>query len=76
MGRLREVSGFALLLTGLVGCLLPVIPGIPMVMAGVALLGADHPRIRPAIRRLKQWSNLLARRGKATPGRDRAADDW
>jgi uncharacterized membrane protein YbaN (DUF454 family) len=59
MGRLREISGFALLIAGLVGCLIPLIPGSPMVIAGAALLGADHPRIRPSIRRLEQWSDLL-----------------
>ena len=59
MGRLREISGFVLLIAGLVGCLIPLIPGSPMVIAGAALLGADHPRIRPSIRRLEQWSDLL-----------------
>ncbi len=60
MGRLREVAGFTLLIAGLIGCLLPVIPGSPMVIAGLALLGVDHPKIRSTMQRLEQWSELLS----------------
>lgn len=59
LGQLREVSGFALLIIGLISCLIPVIPGSPMVIAGIALLGSDHPKIRPSIRRLERWRDLL-----------------
>jgi uncharacterized protein len=60
MGRLREVAGFILLIAGLIGCLLPVIPGSPMVIAGLALLGVDHPKIRSTMQLLEQWSELLS----------------
>lgn len=59
-GQLREICGFALLIIGFIGCLIPVIPGSPMVVAGIALLGSDHLRIRLSIRRLEQWRDLLA----------------
>ena len=45
--RLREFSGFALILIGIVAGPLPVIPGIPLIMAGMALVGKDHRLIRP-----------------------------
>ena len=61
MPRLREISGLALVIAGLIGCLIPVIPGTPMVIAGVALLGTDHPTIRSSIQRMKEYSDLLAR---------------
>ena len=63
--RLRKVAGFTLLIAGLIGCLLPLVPGGPMVIAGVALLGADHPRIRPTIRRLEQWGDWCERKWRS-----------
>ncbi len=62
MTRLREVTGFALLIAGLVGLLLPVMPGIPLLIAGVALLGSKHPRVQPWIKRIEQWRSSLRRK--------------
>jgi len=31
---------------GVAGCLLPIIPGIPLIVAGVAILGTDHALVR------------------------------
>jgi uncharacterized membrane protein YbaN (DUF454 family) len=45
----RKVAGFSLLALGTVGCLLPVMPGIPFLLGGAALLGSDDPRIRRLI---------------------------
>jgi uncharacterized membrane protein YbaN (DUF454 family) len=47
--RLRSVGGVLLIVVGLLGFLLPVIPGVPLLMAGVALLGRDHRLVRPAL---------------------------
>jgi uncharacterized protein len=44
--KLRELSGFGLVALGVVGCLLPIIPGIPFLAAGVAVLGTDHVLVR------------------------------
>jgi hypothetical protein len=44
---------------GVIGTLLPIIPGIPMVIAGVALVGPGHPVLRPVMTRIERW-----RRGK------------
>jgi hypothetical protein len=52
----RRITGYGLLTAGVVGCLLPLIPGTAMLLAGVALLGFDDPLIRPwrqHIRRLR-----------------------
>ncbi|MBX6358494.1 MAG: hypothetical protein IRZ03_00285 [Acidobacterium ailaaui] len=40
---LRQVAGYACLLAGGVGCLLPVLPGIPLLIAGLGLLSVDSP---------------------------------
>jgi uncharacterized protein YqgC (DUF456 family) len=45
-----------LLVAGVIGTLLPIIPGIPLFIAGAAVLGPDHRLIRP----LTDW---LKRRG-------------
>ncbi len=43
---LRNVCGFALIAVGLVAMPVPIIPGIPLILAGAALLGRDHPIVR------------------------------
>jgi hypothetical protein len=55
--HLRLISGIVLLVCGLLGLILPIIPGIPLLIAGAALLGFDHPLIRPFARRFAQWRN-------------------
>jgi hypothetical protein len=35
-----------LIAAGIVAIPIPVIPGIPLIMAGAAVLGSDHPLIR------------------------------
>ena len=40
---------------GIVGTLPPIIPGIPMVIAGVALVGSGHPVLRPVMTRIERW---------------------
>ena len=55
MTRLREATGFALVIAGLLGMLLPLLPGVPLLLAGVAVLGTNHPRIQPWIVRIERW---------------------
>ena len=62
MTQLREAAGFALLIMGLVGWLRPIIPGTPFLIAGVAVLGIDHPKLQPWMTRLKRWRSMLRRR--------------
>ncbi len=57
--RWRNITGISLIVTGLVAMPVPVIPGIPMILAGVAVLGADHPLTRYFQRQLARWKPSL-----------------
>jgi uncharacterized membrane protein YbaN (DUF454 family) len=52
---IRTVIGLILIGVGLIGLLVPVMPGIPLLIAGVALVGTNHPWVRPVIARLRAW---------------------
>jgi uncharacterized protein YqgC (DUF456 family) len=59
----RTVIGVGLLILGVIGSLLPVIPGFVFFAAGIAVLGTDHAivrRFRPLVLRVRAW---LERRG-------------
>jgi len=43
---LRTSAGIALIVVGGIGVVLPVIPGIPLLAAGLALVAPDHPLVR------------------------------
>ncbi len=58
--RLREISGLTLVAVGIAGCLLPLLPGIPLILAGAALLGTDHALVR----RTRGW---LEKKGLVKP---------
>ncbi len=51
----RLVIGLILIGLGVIGMLLPIIPGIPLLIAGVAVVGTNHPWIRPVMVRLRAW---------------------
>ena len=53
----RSVCGYGLLIIGVAGCLLPIIPGIPFLLAGAAMLGWDHWAVRP-------WAKHLRRKAR------------
>jgi uncharacterized membrane protein YbaN (DUF454 family) len=53
--RIRLIGGFTLIGLGVLGTLLPIIPGVPLVFAGLALVGSDHPAIRRLRERLNRW---------------------
>jgi uncharacterized protein YqgC (DUF456 family) len=59
----RSVAGISLLVAGVIGTVLPVIPGIPLFIAGVAVLGPEHRLVRPITGWLRRrgWS---VRRGQ------------
>jgi uncharacterized membrane protein YbaN (DUF454 family) len=40
---------------GVAGVLLPIVPGTPFLIAAVAVLGSDHPVIRPWKERVNRW---------------------
>lgn len=66
----RMVTGLILIGLGLMGLLLPILPGIPLLIAGVALVGTNHPWLRPWVARLRLW-----RRKGTRPGGTRQPDE-
>jgi len=67
----RTVIGVALLILGVIGTLLPIVPGFVFFAAGIAVLGTDHVIVRrfvPYFQRLRTWSRAwLERRGILKP---------
>lgn len=55
MTQLRSIGGWVLVVVGLLGLVVPVLPGIPFLLAGVALLGREHPLVQATLRRLGRW---------------------
>ena len=58
---LRIAAGFALLLFGTIGLFLPVLQGVLMILAGLAVLGRDLPWARAAT----DWLAAFVRRRAA-----------
>lgn len=56
--KLRLFLGVMFCIFGLLGVLLPVIPGVPIILAGLALIGPAHPWVRSLKERLKRWRKL------------------
>ncbi len=38
----RQILAYACLFAGVIGLLVPVLPGVPVVILGISLLGQDH----------------------------------
>ncbi len=57
----RTVLGFVLIGIGLLGLVLPLMPGIPLLIAGVALVGTNHPWIKPLKEHLTKWRARMTR---------------
>lgn len=55
--KLKVLCGLFLFVVGVAGLLLPVVPGVPIILAGFALMGADHPLVRNLKQRLKNWTD-------------------
>ena len=63
----RTVIGVGLLILGVIGTLLPIVPGFVFIAAGIGVLGTDHaivPRFHPLVHRGRAW---LERRGILKP---------
>jgi hypothetical protein len=58
----RVALGAVLMVLGVIGMLVPVIPGLPLLLAGAAILGTEHPLVRPLIRRVKAWRGRCERK--------------
>jgi len=58
----RKVCGWLLIVFGIVGCVLPIAPGLPLVVAGLALLAKDYAWARDVLERGRhKWDELKAR---------------
>ena len=53
--RVRTALGLALVGLGAIGLLVPLLPGIPLIVAGAAVVGPDHPVIRWLQTRWSSW---------------------
>ena len=42
----RKGFGIVLIAAGVIAIPIPIIPGIPLIVAGAAMLGSDHPLVR------------------------------
>lgn len=51
---LRQTAGYACIAVGAAGCVLPVLPGIPLLFAGLGLLAVDTPWAARLRDRLKE----------------------
>jgi uncharacterized protein YqgC (DUF456 family) len=54
--KLRTALGLLLLIAGVVAIPVPILPGVPLIIAGATLLGIKHPLVR-------RWNMWLLRRG-------------
>ena len=61
----RKIGGWGLLIAGVAGCVLPVAPGIPLVIAGLVLLAKDYAWAQQALKRVKCWVIQLRRKARA-----------
>ena len=53
--KAKVIFGIALCLVGLAGTLVPIIPGVPIMVAGLALMGSKHPFVSGLKERLRRW---------------------
>lgn len=66
---LRRPFGLLLLAAGITGCILPILPGLPLLVVGARLLGRRDPALRrlvlagrAGLRRLRAGRHPLVRR--------------
>ena len=62
--KLKVGAGFTLIGVGVLGCFLPIIPGIPLILAGAAIVGLEHPWIHPFKKRFDRWRESLKKKGR------------
>ena len=57
----RNAGGWTLVILGVAGLILPVLPGIPLLIMGLVLLSADYRWARTCLRMVKLWTRKLNR---------------
>ncbi len=64
LAAIRRTCGIVLIAAGVLAIPIPVIPGIPLIVAGAAMLGSDHPLIRSGRTWLQDRGILTQERNK------------
>jgi uncharacterized protein YqgC (DUF456 family) len=54
----KQIIGYTLLAAGIAGLVLPVVPGVVLILIGLRFLGSDHALARPVM----GWIGRLRRR--------------
>ena len=54
---LKVVGGFLLVLLGLIGVALPLVPGLLLLTAGAILLAPSYPVVQRLLNRFKLWQS-------------------
>lgn len=70
---MQLAGGWLLLGLGIAGCVLPIIPGIPLALAGLLILARDYAWARSLLRKAKRKAVSMRRR--ARPRRSRTPVD-
>jgi uncharacterized membrane protein YbaN (DUF454 family) len=58
----RTAAGWTLLILGVAGLMLPFLPGIPLLVAGLVMLSSQHRWARACLERIRLWIRKLHRR--------------
>jgi uncharacterized membrane protein YbaN (DUF454 family) len=62
---LRQITGYSCIAAGVAGCVLPIIPGIPLLFVALGVLAVDSPRAARLRDRLKDYAaRQLSRKRK------------
>lgn len=51
----RFIGGWTLMVVGVLGCILPIIPGVPLILAGLALLASEYAWAQRWMDAFKGW---------------------
>jgi hypothetical protein len=62
---IRIAGGWFLFGTGIAGCVLPIIPGIPLALAGLLILSRDYVWARSILRKVKRKAVSVRRKTRA-----------
>jgi uncharacterized membrane protein YbaN (DUF454 family) len=55
----RNVLGYSCIVTGVVGCILPILPGLPFIFLGLGLLAVHNPWAARLLERLRKDSGRI-----------------
>jgi uncharacterized protein YqgC (DUF456 family) len=64
-GLLLLLAGVACVFVGLAGLVLPIVPGIPILLLGLHLIGVRIPILDRQIQRFRNWLEARQNRGRS-----------